>query len=393
MLELLSLAHAEAPTPLYAARARETFGWLMREMRADGGFAAAQDADSEGEEGRFFVWSADEIDAALGPAGAAFKRVYDVRPDGNWEGRNVLRRLEPPGGEKEEAALAASRARLFALREQRPKPARDDKILADWNGLMIAALARASAAFAEPEYLEAARAAYRAVDATLRDPQGRLVHAWRAGRVGAAGLLDDHAAMARAALALFEAGGERACLDDAIRLTREAQDLFGAEDGSFYMSARDAADVPVARPRHAQDGATPSGVGLIAEVLARLWHLTGDEEWRAAAARLTRAFAGAGAQLAQSPLLLAAADFLERGRVVVVVGLLNDPAAIELAGIALASPDPATCVLRTRPGEPWPARAPASGKTSVDGAAAAYVCKGSTCSLPVTTPDALRALL
>ena len=231
------------------------------------------------------------------------------------------------------------------------------------------------------------------MNAKLRDAQGRLVHAWRAGRVGAAGLLDDFAAMARAALALFEATGERAYLDDAIKLTREARDLFGAEDGSLYMSARDAADVPGARPRHAQDGATPSGVGLIAEVLARLWHLTGDEEWRDAAARLIRAFAGAANQLAQSPLLLAAADFLERGRVVVVVGGLDDPAATELAAIALAAPDPATCVLSARPGEPWPAHAPASGKTSADGRPAAYVCKGSTCSLPVTTPDALRALL
>ena len=393
ILELLSLAHADAPNALYALRARETFGWLMREMRAEGAFAAAQDADSEGEEGRFFVWTEDEIDAALGPASAAFKRVYDVRDDGNWEGRNVLRRLAPLGGEAEEAALAASRARLFALREHRAKPARDDKILADWNGLLIAALARASAAFAAPEYLAAARSAYGAVDATLRDAQGRLVHAWRAGRVGAAGLLDDHAAMARAALALFEASGERFYLHDAIKLTREARDLFGADDGSFYMTARDAADVPTVRPRHARDGATPSGIGLIAEVLARLWHLTGDEVWRDAAAGLTRAFAGAANQLAQSPLLLAAADFLERGRVVVVVGPLDDPAATELAAIALASPDPATCVLRTSPGEPWPAHAPASGKTSVDGAAAAYVCKGSTCSLPVTTPAALRALL
>src|SRR5450631_3226817 len=207
ILELLSLAHAEAPSALYAIRARETFDWLVREMFVDGAFAAAQDADQDGEEGLFFVWTREEIDAALGSDSDAFRAAYDVRQDGNWEGRNVLRRLIPLGGDAEEESLASSRAMLFALREHRPKPARDDKVLADWNGLTIAALARASAVFSETDYLAAARAAYAAIDATLRDAAGRLVHAWRAGRIGAAGMLDDYAAMARAALALFEASG------------------------------------------------------------------------------------------------------------------------------------------------------------------------------------------
>jgi len=393
ILELLSLAHAEAPTPLYALRARETFDWLMREMRVDGVFAAAQDADQDGEEGLFYVWTAQEIDTALGSDSATFKAVYDVLEHGNWEGRNVLRRVMPLGDAAEEAKLAASRVRLFALRESRPKPARDDKILADWNGLMIAALARAASIFSTPDYLAAARAAYRMIGAMLRDANGRLVHSWRNGRIGAAAMLDDFASMARAALALFEATGDRACLDDAIRLAREARELFGAEDGSFFITARDAADVPGARPRHAHDGATPSGIGLMAEVLARLWHLTGDPVWRDAASRLIRAFTGAANQLPQSPLLLAAADFLERGRVVVIVGPLDDPVAQTLAAAALASPDPATSVLRTSENVSWPDTSPATAKFCVNGAPAAYVCKGSTCSLPVTAPEQLRTLL
>jgi uncharacterized protein YyaL (SSP411 family) len=393
ILELLAFAHAETPTPLFEARACETFGWLMREMRVEGGgFAASQDADQDGEEGLFFVWTAEEIDAALGAQSAAFNAAYDVTPGGNWEGRNVLRRRGEHSDDAEEAALAASRAILFALREKRPKPARDDKVLADWNGLMIAALARAAAAFHAPEYLDAAIAAYAFVDRTLRDKSGRLVHAWRDGRIGAAGMLDDYASMARAALALFEATGRRAYLEDAVALTRAAQELFGDADGSFFMTAHDAADVPGVRPRHPHDGATPSGIGLIAEVLARLFHLTGEDAWWVAAERLIHAFTGAPELLAQSPLLLAAADFLARGAVVVVAGDAEDPAAMALANLALASPDPATCVLHTRDGADWPVGSPGHGRTAANGAAA-YVCMGQTCSLPVTNPQELRALL
>jgi uncharacterized protein len=392
ILELLAFAHAESPTALFQARTRETFGWLTREMLVQGGaYAASQDADQDGEEGLFFVWSADEIDAALGPESPAFKAAYDVRADGNWEGRNVLRRRGAEVSEAEEAALAVSRAKLFALRERRAKPGRDDKVLADWNGLMIAALARAAAVFAAPEFLAAAERAYSFIDKTLRNERGQFIHAWRDGRIGAAGMLDDYASFARAALALFETTGERAYLDNAIALTREAKDLFGDADGSFFLTARDAADVPGARPRHPHDGATPSGIGLIAEVLVRLFHLTGDTEWREAAERLFRAFTGVPDALPQSPLLLFAADFLERGVVVVIAG--DGAGAARLAQCALAAPDPATCVLGTRDGADWPEASPGWGKTAIDGAAAAYVCRGRTCSLPVATDAALQALL
>ncbi len=150
ILELLALVHAHWPDPVFAERARETVGWLMREMRVERAFAASLDADQDGEEGAFYVWTEPEIDAALGPASARFKAAYDVTRRGNWEGRTVLRRVTPRGAADEEAELAASRAKLFALREGRAKPARDDKVLADWNGLAIAALVRVSVVFDEP---------------------------------------------------------------------------------------------------------------------------------------------------------------------------------------------------------------------------------------------------
>jgi uncharacterized protein YyaL (SSP411 family) len=391
ILELLALVHSRWPDPTLAERARETVRWLKREMKAGQAFAASLDADQDGEEGLFYVWRADEIDAALGSASTTFKAAYDVRPEGNWEGRTVLRRVVPRGSAEEEAELAASRAKLFGLREARARPGRDDKVLADWNGLTIAALARASGVFGEPEWLAAARAAFDFVMTNLRDRDRRLLHAWRDGRPGARGLLDDYAAMARAALALFEASGDPADLDAARRLADEALDLFGDGEGGVYLTASDAVDVPAARPRHAHDGATPSGAGLLAEIFARLWHLTDETRWREATENLIRAFSGAPEGIAGCPLLLLAADMLERGGSIVIDGPLEDARSQALAAVALSAPDPSLTVLRLDRRK-WPNGGP---RTDLPPASspAAMACRGQTCSLPVTTPETLAALL
>ena len=218
ILELLALVHSLWPDPTFAERAHETVGWLMREMRVGDAFAASLDADQDGEEGLFYVWQDDEVDAALGDAARRFKAAYDVTRGGNWEDRTVLRRIIPRGSPDEEAELADARAKLFALRETRPKPGRDDKVLADWNGLTIAALARASAVFDEPAWLGIARAAFDFIMTKLRGADGRLLHAWREGHPGARALIDDYSSMARAALALFEASGEPRDLEAARRL-------------------------------------------------------------------------------------------------------------------------------------------------------------------------------
>jgi hypothetical protein len=363
----------------------------MREMRVEGAFAASLDADQEGEEGAFYVWTEQEIDAALGPASVHFKAAYDVSSRGNWEGRTVLRRITPRGSPDEEAALAAARARLFALREERAKPGRDDKVLADWNGLTIAALVRASAVFGEPQWLAVARAAFDFVLATLRDSDGRLLHAWRAGRAGARAMLDDYAAVARAALALFEESGDPNDLDAASLLASEALSLFGDDAGGVYLTASDAGDIPGARPRHAHDGATPSGVGLLADVLGRLWHLTAEPRWRAAADSLIRAFSGAPEGISGSPLLLHASDLLQRGGCIVVEGALDDPAAEKLAGAALRVSDPALTVLRLD--RRLLGRSSPRGDLPQSVTPIATLCRNQTCSLPVTTPDALTQLV
>jgi uncharacterized protein YyaL (SSP411 family) len=391
ILELLALVHAHWPNPLFAERARETVGWLVREMRADGAFAASLDADQGGEEGAFYVWSEDDIDAALGPASGRFKAAYDVTSRGNWEGRTVLRRITPRGPPDEEAELAVSRANLFVVRERRAKPGRDDKILADWNGLAIAALARASAVFDEPEWLATASSAFEFVMTRLRGADSRLLHSWRSGRAGARGLLDDYAAVARAAVALFEASGNPDDLDAAKRLATEALDLFGDGEGGVYLTASDATDVPGARPRHAHDGATPSGAGLMAEVLARLWHLTSESRWRDAADALIRAFSGGPEGIGGSPLLLLATDTLERGGCVVIEGALDDPAASALAVAALRASDPTLTVLRLDR-KLWTEAFPRDDLPQSD-LAVAMLCRGQTCSLPVTAPAALSQLI
>jgi hypothetical protein len=390
ILDLLALAYADVATPVYAERARETFAWLTREMRAGDAFAASLDADSEGEEGRFYVWTADEVDAVLGADAAAFAAAYDVRLGGNWEGRNVLRRLGGRGDAASEARLATSRARLLAERDKRPRPGRDDKILADWNGLMIAALARASAVFDAPDFLAVAEAAFAFVAANLRDATGGLLHAWRDGRAGAAGLLDDYAAMARAALSLFEATGTPTYLERAEAWADNALKLFGDGDGGFFMSAADG-DRLIVRPRPPHDGATPSGASLIVEVFARLHHVSLEPRWRDAAERAARRHAASQSAQAQSPLLLAAIDLLERGGAVVVEGRRDDPRAIALAREALAAADPTFVTLRLDPalrrdGAP-------GGRPRLPVQPAAMLCRGRVCSLPVADVAGLRALL
>ena len=395
LLELLALAHADQPSPLYAARAAETVGWLDRDMTAarnaagQAAFAASEDADSEGEEGKFYVWSQTEIDRLLSTDAAAFFSAYDVTPSGNWEGKTILRRITPPGTDAEETALARSRQKLLEARASRPRPARDDKVLADWNGLAISGLTRAAAVFDHREWLARAESAFDFVMTELGGVDGRVHHAWRLGRVTAAGLLDDQAAMARAALALFEATGNPIRLAQATRLAEAALAHFPDGHGGFYTSADDASDVPLARPRTAGDNAAPAGNGVMAEVFARLAQLTGDPAWRDRAEAVIRAFTGAEDQLAVMPSLLAAADLLEEATDVVIAGDPAHPLARALAATALAAADPAVTLLRPPDPAGLPEGHPAHAKQAGEAGAAAYVCRRGTCGLPLTDPAAL----
>ena len=387
ILELLALAYAQTPNPLYADRARETFDWVKREMSVDGAFAASLDADTEGEEGRFYVWSADEVDRLLGEDSAAFKAVYDVRPDGNWEGRNVLRRVSPPGDEASETRLAASRARLFAEREKRPRPARDDKVLADWNGLMIAALANASQILGEPSWLAMAERAFAFIARAMTHGD-RLGHSWRQGKLKFPGLASDFAAMIRASLALHEATGRPDYLQQALTWQQALdRDHADAAAGTYYLTAADAEGL-VIRPASTADEATPNHNAVAAQNLIRLSLLTGDDQWRDKADRLIAAIAPAAVDnLYMHMALLNAVDLRLRAAEIVVTG--EGPRADQLLNAARQLPALDRIVLHAGSADTLPQHHPARDKIAAVSEPSAFVCIGETCSLPVTDPAAL----
>jgi uncharacterized protein YyaL (SSP411 family) len=271
------------------------------------------------------------------------------------------------------------------------RPGWDDKVLADWNGLAIAALARAAVVFGQPVWLDRAREAFEFVLTHMTATHGGVEHAWRLGRVTAPGMIEDQAAIARAALALHEATGDGVYLEVAVRLANAARDAFADGHGGFYSTAVGAVDVPLTRPRTAADNATPAGNGVMAEVLVRLFHLTGDPDWRDRADAVLSAFAGQPDQLAGMPTLLAAADLLAEAASVVIAGSCDAAAALTQA--ALAAPDPAVVVLRTNDANVLPPGHPAFGKTAGSHEAVAYVCRRGTCGLPMIDPSALSLAL
>jgi hypothetical protein len=250
LLELLALAYQRSGKALFAIRARETVDWLKREMTTKGGgFAASLDADSEGEEGKFYVWSKNDIIELIGPeAGEFLARHYDVTEEGNFEGHNILNRLKNvPRSNADESRLASLRAILLEARAGRVRPGLDDKVLADWNGLMIAALVNAGIILEEPSWIEAARRAFDFIAREMTRMEGqnsRLGHSWRDGKLLYPGLASDFAAMIRAALSLYEATGQRSYVECALSWQSAFDAHYADGDtGGYYLSADDASDL------------------------------------------------------------------------------------------------------------------------------------------------------
>ena len=396
LVELLTLVWQDTRSALYAQRVAETIGWVLREMRNDrGAFASSLDADSDGVEGKFYVWSEAEVDTLLGPRSAPFKAVYDVTRHGNWEDSNILNRLAriellDPAAESQ---LTEDRAVLFSERAKRIRPGLDDKILADWNGLMIAALAFAGDVFRRPDWLDAARRAFAFVQSDMT-VDGRLRHSWRDGRARHPATLDDHAALSRAALALYEATGDEAYVKQAEAWLTTVEAQYADPTGLGYFFT--AADTPtlITRMKNAHDNATPAGNGVLVDVFARLFYLTGRDDYRLRADRLIGAFSGE-IQHNFFPLssLLNGAELLQSAVQVVLVGMPGDPATEALADVLRRSSLPNLILMRKAPGTPLPPAHPAAGKDPVAGKASVYVCRGMTCSPPITDPADLEAEL
>ena len=393
LIDLLTLVWQETRSALFEQRIRETVGWLEAEMMApaadDGGagFAAALDADSEGEEGRFYVWDRAEIEAVLGGAAGRFCEVYDVTAAGNWEGRNILNRLHSMTV-PDDPGLAEARAALLAVRARRERPLRDDKVLADWNGLMIGALARAGAAFDEPGWTALAERAFAFVETHMTASDGRLRHSWRLGRARHPASLDDYAAMMRAALLLEEATGDRRYREKAFGWLEVVERHYGDGSGGWFFAADDTERL-IVRARTAADNPTPSGNGMMVEALARLWWLTGEARYRQRAEAAVAAFAGETARnIFPLSTLLSANALLQEAVQVVLAG---DDGRLRRAVERVSLPSRVLALIDGA--ETLPAGHPAAGKTAVEGRPTAYVCRGPVCSLPVTDPDELEALL
>jgi len=323
----------------------------------------------------------------LGPKDAEFfAHHYDVTEGGNFEGHNILNRLAGlERSPEDEARLTALREKLLTVRGKRIRPGLDDKVLADWNGLMIASLVNASLMLREPSWIDlAARAFDFIARAMIKD--GRLGHSWRDSRLLFPGLVSDYAAMIRAALTLYEATGQGAYLERALAWQRDLDAHYAnAQTGGYYLTADDAAGL-IVRPASTLDDATPNPNSIAAQNLVRLAVLAGDESWRTRADNLIEGvLASAGENPFAHIALLNALDLRLRGAEIVVTGQGAESDALLAAARAL--PYTERIVLAAPAADALPASHPAREKIASAPQGAAFVCIGERCSLPVTQPE------
>ena len=389
---------------LYRRIAVETLDYVLREMTSpEGGFWSATDADSEGVEGKFFVWSPDEVTAAVGADDAPFVLDwFDISARGNWEGTNVPHTPRPladvaraHGLDLAEAEGRVARARrlLYEARARRVPPGLDDKILTAWNGLMIGALADGARILGEPRYRDAAARAADFVLGTLRDAQGNLQRVHRAGTTRLDAYLEDYAYLADGLVSLYEAGADTRYLHEARTLVERIRGTFRAADGGFYSTAEQH-EALVLRPREGFDGATPSANAVAARAMARLSYHFGDTAWRGEAREALEAY---GQMLSQEPRAFATS-------LMVLDLLLRGP--VELA--FLGAPGDGRQVLERAAAEVFVPHLvigyhdPADGdidlpllvdKTTVQDAPALYVCRDYACQRPVTRAEDVAAAL
>jgi uncharacterized protein len=369
----------------------ETLDWALREMRGpEGGFYSALDADSEGEEGRFYVWTEDELRAALGDDADALLPYWGVDRGPNFEGRSILR---VAGDEIDSAVLERAREKLYAIRSQRVWPGLDDKRITAWNALMIAALADAGAALERPDYVAAARACADFIDRDMRAPDGRLLRTYKDGRASLNAYLEDHAFLVEALLVLYEGTFETPRFLRARELADSIIERYHDDEGDgFFTTARDH-EALVVRPKDFEDHPIPSGNSSASYGLLRLHAFTAEREYEERALEVFRLLHQAAGRHAQAfgHLLQAMHFYFSRKREVAIVGELLDAftpvvrrrfhPTIVLAGMASGDAQAEAAIPLLQ------------GRRPVDGKPAAYVCENFVCNLPVTEPEDLERQL
>ncbi|MFD1200177.1 thioredoxin domain-containing protein [Brucella gallinifaecis] len=382
-------AYAQTQDELFRIRIEETINWLIREMQLpDGSFASSLDADSEGEEGKFYIFTEAKIDAILGDQAAAFKNWYGVKAEGNFEGSNILNRLHAVNEKPElPADIKASREKLFNYRNSRIRPGRDEKALTDWNALTIRALVEAGRNFQKTEWIEHAITAYRSIMSSFQ--AGRIAHCRMDDVLLYPALSSDYAAMINAALSLFEATNDKAFIRDAIAL-KDALDQNHQDASSNYrLSAIEAEDV-ILHSYGDYDEAIPSATSQIIEALTRLFLATGDMDLYQQNERLVEHASGRAriqqygqigilnaSRFAAEPLSLVIADTAENS---------------DLVTVARRNPDPRRFDKFVAYKMGAPIKLPTGGTANAD-KPSSWLCKGQVCLAPVETAAALEILL
>ncbi len=394
----------------FAAAAIEILEYVLRDMTsADGAFYSSEDADSEGGEGAFYTWSLDEMSRILTPAELqAAIGYWNVNETGNFSEadeldnpRNILHLTRencssalPSPGELQDVIPAARRTLLLS-RESRPRPFRDEKVLADWNGLMIAALARASIVLKDPKYLDAAAEAFEFIMDRMMTEDQSLIHSFAGGRQGPGAFLDDYAFLIWGCLELYSASLQQQYLDIAIELQSVLDNHFADESGGGYFFTGDLADPQIPRLKESYDGAAPSGNSVELHNLITLWKITGDPRYMESASRIESAFSASVSitPAAYSMLLSGIMYGRNGGTEVLLVGEPDDPAALEMLAVLRADYRPWMTVLLMDPSDTHHGPAWVRDISDASAIPAAYVCRGGACSLPVGTAMELEGLL
>ena len=388
--------------PFFCRMAREIITYVLRDMTSpEGAFFSAEDADSEGGEGAYYTWTWEQLETALGPEKAArAAKAFTILPVGNYPGdgdrakRNIPRRSsdgpEAMQGPDPDADTDALRERLFAMRVKRPRPAKDDKVLADWNALFCIGLAQAARAFGDPAYADAARRALMFILTKMRSPDGGLYHRYRDGEPGIPGFADDYAFTVRALIALYEVTYDVQLLSDAIALNRYFTEHFWDPREGGFFSVSDRAEAVIARRKEWYDGAVPSSNSVACENLLLLSRLTGDIDLEELAAVLSRWFLKVmhNAPASCAWFLVALDLALGPSHEVVIAGDPGDKRTVAMIRALQAAYLPRTVILQ-RPlgtaGDPVVTIAPFTRElVAMEGMTTAYVCSGHICRLPLT---------
>ena len=419
---LIAMAYADAfqatHKRLYEQTVHEIVTYVLRSMTAaEGGFYSGEDADSEGQEGKFYIWTEEEISKALRPDEAALiRKVFNITQAGNFldeatrqhTGANIFHlngtfcevaRNVKLSEHELQIRFETIRQKLFSIREQRVHPHKDDKILTDWNGLMIAALARAAQVFAMPAYAEAAQRAVSFILKTLRTPDGRLLHRFRDGEAAVAGMVDDYAFFIWGLIELYEATFDVAYLQTAIDLQKDMIKHFQDEQsGGFYFTADDAEQL-LLRQKEIYDGAVPSGNAVAMLNLMRLARITAHPDFEHKALSIARAFSGSVQQMPSAyTQLMVAVDFaVNPSCEIVIAGKMPSPDTEEMIKAVRKAFIPNKVFLLRPTDQKAPAITAIAPYTKehgeLDGTATAYVCRNYACSLPTTSADKMLELL